>query len=302
MPTFESTKLTLKLIMTMTFTKLSTTDALEAMAVQIRQDTIRSLSVSGSGHLGGSLGLADIFTVLYFNCMNHQPENPSWPDRDRLILSIGHVAPVLYATLAAAGYFPRKELLTLRKLGSRLQGHPGRDHGLPGLELSAGSLGQGISVAVGMAISAKLDKKSHRIFCITGDGELQEGSVWEAAMSAAHHQLDNLTVIVDRNKLQIDGKVSDVMEIEPLQEKWEAFGWEVSECNGNNISELIQAFERSEKITGKPSVILANTLMGKGVPSIENDYTWHGKAPSPAEADQFIHELLSANKPLNSNL
>jgi len=273
---------------------------LEAISLQIRQDVVRSLAAAGSGHLGGSLGLADVFTVLYFNMMNHQPENPSWPDRDRLVLSIGHVAPVLYATLATAGYFPKEELLTLRKLGSRLQGHPGRDHGLAGLELSAGSLGQGISVAVGMAISAKMDKKKHRIFCINGDGELQEGSVWEAAMSAAHYKLDNLTVIVDRNKLQIDGKVSDVMEIEPLKEKWEAFGWEVNECDGNNIAEIFQTFENVDYTNGKPTVIIANTIMGKGVKSIENDYNWHGKAPSTAEADQFIRELLSANKPQNS--
>jgi len=271
-------------------------------AAHIRLNIIRSLAASGSGHLGGSLGLADVFTVLYFDRMNHQPENPSWPGRDRLVLSIGHVAPVLYATLAAAGYFPEKELLTLRKLGSRLQGHPGRDHGLPGLELSAGSLGQGISVAVGMAISAKMDNKKHRIYCVTGDGELQEGSVWEAAMSAAHHKLDNLTVIVDRNKLQIDGKVSDVMEIEPLAEKWKAFGWEVFECDGNNIRDLIHTFEKAGNTRGMPSVIIANTRMGKGVHSIEDDYRWHGKAPSPNEANQFIQELLSANKPLISNI
>lgn len=270
-------------------------DALKKKALRIRVNTIKSLAAAGSGHLGGSLGLADVFTVLYFHIMKHQPENPSWPDRDRLILSIGHVTPVLYAALAAAGYFPEEELLTLRKLGSRLQGHPGRDHGLPGLELSAGSLGQGISVAVGMAISAKMDKRNHRIFCVNGDGELQEGSVWEAAMSAAHHKLDNLTVIVDRNKLQIDGNVSDVMEIEPLKEKWEAFGWEVIECDGNNIAELIQTFENTEKTSGKPSVIIANTIMGKGVKSIENDCNWHGKAPSTLEAEQFIRELSSDN-------
>lgn len=274
---------------------------LEAKASLIRSEVVRSLAAAGSGHLGGSLGLADVFTVLYFNTMNHQPDNPAWSDRDRLILSIGHVAPVLYAALAVAGYFPGEELKTLRKLDSRLQGHPGRDHGLPGLELSAGSLGQGISVAVGMAISAKMDKNNHRVFCINGDGELQEGSVWEAAMSAAHHKLDNLTVIVDRNKLQIDGMVSDVMEIEPLAEKWTAFGWEVFECDGNNIAELIQTFEAATFTRKKPSVILANTLMGRGIPSIENDYNWHGKAPSPDEADQFIREMLSANKPQTSN-
>ncbi len=271
-----------------------TVDKLKKKALAIRKNILQSLAASGSGHLGGSLGLADVFTVLYFNTMNHQPENPRWPDRDRMILSIGHVAPVLYATLAAAGYFPEEELLTLRKLGSRLQGHPGRDHGLPGLELSAGSLGQGISVAVGMAIAAKMDNKNYRIFSINGDGELQEGSVWEAAMSASHHKLDKLTVIVDRNKLQIDGMISQVMEIEPLKEKWEAFGWKVYECDGNNIIELIQTFENIKNNSGKPSVLIANTIMGKGVKSIENNYNWHGKAPSPAEAKQFIEELLSS--------
>ena len=196
--------------------KISFIHALKDISKDIRKDIIRMIANAGSGHTGGSLGLADIFTVLYFNILNHDPENPGWEERDRLILSIGHVAPVQYAALAYAGYFPKEELLTLRKLGSRLQGHPGRDHGLPGLELSAGSLGQGLSVAVGMAIAAKKDYKNHRIYCINGDGELQEGSIWEAAMSASFYKLDNLTALVDRNKLQIDGRIEDVMNIEPL--------------------------------------------------------------------------------------
>ncbi len=276
--------------------KITSVQELKNAANSIRIKIIRSLCSAGSGHLGGSLGLADVFTVLYFNGMNHDPKFPEWSCRDRLILSIGHVAPALYCTLATTGYFPNKELLTLRKLGSRLQGHPGRDHGLPGLELSAGSLGQGLSVATGMAIAAKIDNKNHRIYCITGDGELQEGAIWEAAMSAAHYKLDNLIAIVDRNKFQIDGEVSQVMEIEPLNEKWKAFGWEVLECNGNDIVDLIQTFESAKSILDKPIVIIANTLMGKGVKRIENDYTWHGKAPSNTEAEEFIDELESGNQ------
>lgn len=271
--------------------KITDISRLNKMAHAIRKDVIRSLANSGSGHTGGSLGLADVFAALYFNVLNHDPENPDWEDRDRLVLSIGHVAPVLYAALAHAGYFPREELMTLRKLGSRLQGHPGRDHGLPGLELSAGSLGQGLSVAVGMAVAAKMDHKTHRIFCVNGDGELQEGSIWEAAMSASHQKLDNLVAIVDRNRLQIDGEVSDVMEIEPLEEKWKSFGWALFTCDGNDIGALVSTFREVEKVSEKPSVIIANTLMGKGVKAIENDYTWHGKAPDKKQAERFIQEL-----------
>jgi len=273
------------------FDRIADFDKLTALASKIRKDIIRSLEASGSGHLGGSLGLADVFTVLYFNRMSHDPENPLWPGRDRLILSIGHVAPVLYATLAYTGYFPKSELLTLRKLGSRLQGHPGRDHHLPGLELSAGSLGQGLSVAVGMALAAKMDHENWKVFSVHGDGELQEGAIWEAAMSAAHHKLDNMIAIIDRNKVQIDGLVSQVMEIEPLAEKWKSFGWEVFECDGNNIPELISTFEKAEKVNGKPSVIIANTLMGKGVKTIEGDYRWHGKAPNQPETENFIRQI-----------
>ncbi|HPB25963.1 MAG TPA: transketolase [Bacteroidales bacterium] len=271
--------------------KIQDVEELRKISSNIRRNILRSLAASGSGHTGGSLGLADVFTCLYFSVMNHNPQNPQWEDRDRLILSIGHVAPVLYSTLAQAGYFPEGELLTLRKLGSRLQGHPGRDHGLPGIELSAGSLGQGLSVATGMALAAKYDKKNHRIFCVMGDGELQEGSVWEAAMSASHYRLDNLCVIVDRNKLQIDGSTSDVMEIEPLADKWQSFGWKVIACNGNDHEELLSSFSENKKSSGRPVVIIANTLMGKGVKAIEDNYRWHGKAPSKEEAEQFIAAL-----------
>ena len=258
---------------------------------EIRISVIRSLANAGSGHLGGSLGLADIFTALYFNVLHHDPQDPGWDDRDRLILSIGHVAPVLYATLAHSGYFPEEELLTLRKLGSRLQGHPGRDHGLPGIELSAGSLGQGLSVSVGRALAGKMDHKSWRVYSVHGDGELQEGSIWEAAMAAAHHRLGNLTAIIDRNSLQIDGPTEQVMSLEPLAEKWKSFGWNVLPCNGHDHHDIIQCCEKAKDEMEKPSVIIARTIMGKGIKSIENDYRWHGKAPTAEQAINFIQQL-----------
>jgi transketolase len=264
---------------------------LREVSIAIRKAIIHSLAEAGSGHTGGSLDLADIFACLYFGVMRHDPAQPQWDGRDRLILSIGHVAPVLYATLACAGYFPKEELLTLRKLGSRLQGHPGREHGLPGLELSAGSLGQGLSVAVGLALAARMDKKSWRIYSIHGDGELQEGSIWEAAMSAAHYKLDNLAALVDRNGVQIDGQTSGVMEIERLDDKWKAFGWHVILCNGHDHQDILRAYSQARQKKGQPSVIIARTIMGKGVPSIEGDFRWHGKAPDKAQAEKFIHEL-----------
>ncbi|MBI4647698.1 MAG: transketolase [Bacteroidia bacterium] len=273
--------------------KVTDIEKLKEIARNIRVDVIRSLASAGSGHTGGSLGLADVFTVLYFNILNHRPRQPQWEDRDRVILSIGHVAPVLYAALANAGYFDREELLTLRNLGSRLQGHPGKEHGLPGIELSSGSLGQGLSVAVGLALAAKMDNKSWRIFSIHGDGELQEGSIWEAAMSAAHYKLDNITAIIDRNFCQIDGRTEDVMALEPLEDKWKSFGWSVISCNGNDIGELLKAFDTAIKIVNTPTVIIAKTKMGKGVKSIEDDYRWHGKAPSPEESLLFIKKIMN---------
>jgi transketolase len=265
--------------------------SLIARSREMRADILRSLAEAGSGHTGGSLGLADLFTTLYFHILKHKPEHPTWEERDRLILSIGHVAPVLYTTLAHAGYFPREELMTLRKLGSRLQGHPGRDHGLPGLELSAGSLGQGLSVAVGMAMTAKMDQKTWRVYSVHGDGEMQEGSIWEAAMSAAHYKLDNLIAFIDRNGLQIDGKTSDVMELEPLDSKWQAFGWEVFHCDGHDHRQIALTVDKVKNIKGKPSVIILKTIMGKGVPGIEGDYRWHGKAPGREQLKQFLEEL-----------
>jgi transketolase len=264
---------------------------MEKKAKAIRKDILISLTEAGSGHTGGSLGLADMFTTLYFHTLRYRADEPGWPDRDRLILSIGHVAPVLYATLAHAGFFDKAELMTLRKLGSRLQGHPGRDHGLPGLELSAGSLGQGLSVGVGMALSARMKHQPHKVVVVCGDGELQEGSVWEAAMSASHYHLEHLVVIVDRNGLQIDGRTADVMELEPLPAKWDAFGWRTLQCNGNDFGSLIDTFEEAWRPAGKPTCILAHSTMGKGIPSIENDPAWHGKVPSAKQLIDFLNEL-----------
>ncbi|MBG0782432.1 MAG: transketolase [Bacteroidales bacterium] len=260
-------------------------------AWQIRKLILESLAEAGSGHTGSSLGLADVFAVLYHQVLHHNPLNPDWEERDRLVLSIGHVAPVLYATLAHAGYFPVEELKTLRKLGSRLQGHPGRDFGLPGIELSAGSLGQGLSVALGMAMADKMDNKHRRTYCILGDGELQEGSVWEAIMAASHHQTDNLCAVVDRNGLQIDGPTEQVMKLESLEDRWKSFGWNVISVDGHDHAALMNAFESAQKMKGKPTVLLAKTIMGKGVKSIENDYHWHGKAPSKEQLEGFLNEL-----------
>jgi transketolase len=264
---------------------------LKQKSKEIRRDILLSLTEAGSGHTGGSLGLADLFTALYFYRLRSMANEPQWEERDRLILSIGHVAPVLYTTLAHAGYFPREELMTLRKLGSRLQGHPGRDQGLPGLELSAGSLGQGLSVGVGMALAAKMKLQTHKIVVVLGDGELQEGSVWEAAMSAAHHKLENLIAVVDRNGVQIDGRTSEVMELEPLEEKWNAFGWNTLHCDGNDILDLMTSLDQAWIPSGKPVCILAKTIMGKGLPSIEGNHLWHGRAPSQTELVDFLNEL-----------
>lgn len=264
---------------------------LKQTAKHIRALILTSLTEAGSGHLGGSLDLVDIFTVLYFGHMRHDPKNPEWEGRDKLILSIGHTAPVLYATLAAAGYFPEEEMMTLRKLGSRLQGHPSYAFRLPGVESCSGSLGQGLGVALGMALSNKLDGKDSRVFCVMGDGEQQEGSVWETAMAAAQHKADRLCAIIDRNRLQIDGTTENVMDIDPLSDKWKAFGWNVIEIDGHDMEQIKMALEKADKTKGKPTVIIANTIMGKGVPSIENNNQWHGKVPSKEQLPEFLREL-----------
>jgi len=262
---------------------------LQKIAKSIRRDILISINNAGSGHTGGSLGMADIFTYLYFRYLKHNPKQPKMAERDKLILSAGHIAPVLYASLANAGYFSVKELITLRKIGSRLQGHPSLNSEIPGLETSSGSLGQGLSIAVGMAISDKIDKVNRKIVCICGDGELQEGQVWEAAMSASHHKLNSLICIIDRNNVQIDGFTNSVMNIEPLNKKWESFGWNVSECDGNDFNSIENCFTNLK--INKPNVIIANTKMGKGISELENDYNWHGKAPNNEECQKFLEQL-----------
>ncbi|MDD4848688.1 MAG: transketolase [Bacteroidales bacterium] len=264
---------------------------IQEIAYHIRIDILKMLNAAGSGHLGGSLDLVEIFTWLYFKEMQHRPKEPDWNDRDRLVLSIGHVAPVLYASLAHAGYFPKEELLSLRQLGSRLQGHPCRNVQLPGIELAAGSLGQGVGVAVGMALAAQHDHSPQRIFCIMGDGELQEGSVWEAFMSAAHYHLNHFIAIIDRNGVQIDGTTEQVMALEPLSDKLKSFGLHVEECNGNDFFDLENTFNHIKSIQNQPIAIIANTKMGYGVPEIEGNNQWHGKVPNNEEVVRFIQTL-----------
>ncbi len=267
-----------------------TAGELREIAYCIRINILEMLNAAGSGHLGGSLGLTDILASLYFKLLQHNPLDPKWPERDRLILSAGHLAPVHYATLALAGYFPHEEIFTLRKTGSRLQGHPAFLHKLPGVETSSGSLGQGLGVGVGMALAAKLRNEHYRIVTIHGDGELQEGSIWESAMSASHFGLSNLIAIVDRNGLQIDGSTEEVMALEPLADKWKSFGWNVLTCNGNYIPDFVATFQKAAIEKQKPSVILATTMMGAGVPCIENDCSWHGKVPNDEELSLFRDE------------
>lgn len=263
---------------------------LEETAVKIRRSIIEMLVAAGSGHTAGPLGMADVFTALYFHVLKHDPKRPDWQERDRLVLSNGHICPVLYAALAHAGYFPVKELLTLRKLGTRLQGHPHRPK-LPGLETSSGPLGSGLSQAVGMAIGFKIDNKKNQVYCLMSDGEQDAGNVWEAVMLAGKRRLDNLTAIVDRNNIQIDGMTEDVMPLEPLRDKYEAFNWHVLEINGHSFEEIVNACETARAIYEKPVLIIAHTIPGKGVPEIEFDYKWHGTPPNKEQAKQFLHEL-----------
>lgn len=261
--------------------------ALERKANSIRQSIIEMLTEAGSGHTAGPLGMADVFTLLYFGIMKHDPENPQWEERDRLILSNGHICPVLYATLAHAGYFPLEELLTLRKLGSRLQGHPHRGS-LPGVETSSGPLGSGISQAVGMALAERIDNpySSKFFYCLTGDGELNEGQIWEALMLAGKEKLNNLVVIVDRNGIQIDGYTKDVMPLEPLTEKFESFGFDVQEVDGHNIRALNDAIGKAQSVYSQPSVIIAHTIASKGVDVFERDFRWHGNPPGKGPEDR----------------
>ncbi len=262
---------------------------LETKARHIRLSVIQMLARAGSGHPGGSLSSTDILTCLYFSVMRHNPREPRWPDRDRFHLSKGHCCPALYAILAEAGYFPKDELLKLRKFGAMLQGHP--DRHTPGIEVCSGSLGQGLSVALGMSLAAKLNDQSYRVYCLLGDGEIQEGNVWEAAMAAAHYKRDNLCAILDYNGYQIDGRVCDVMALEPLSDKWRAFGWHVLEIDGHNMAAIHKAFDTAKKNKGKPTIIIAKTIKGKGVSFMENVVDFHGRAPSAEETPVALKEL-----------
>jgi len=266
---------------------------LEEKAKIVRRHIIEMIGRCGSGHPGGSLSAADILTVLYFHKMNHDPKNPKWPDRDRFVLSKGHAAPVLYSVLAEAGYFPKSYLKTLRQIGSSLQGHVDM-LSLPGIEMSTGSLGQGLSAGNGMAIASRLDKKNYRVYVVIGDGESQEGQIWEAAMTAGHHKLDNLTVILDHNKYQIDGRVEDIKGIQPIADKWKAFRFNVIDgVDGHNIRSIIKALDDAERVKGKPSIIIAETVKGKGVSFMEDKPTdFHGKAPTKEEVIKALEELL----------
>jgi len=262
---------------------------LKEKAREIRKTVLKMLTEAGSGHTGGSLSLVEIIMSLYYYKLKYDPKNPNWDMRDRFVLSKGHACPTLYAILADRGYFPKEELMTLRKFGTRLQGHP--QLGLPGIEASTGSLGQGLSIAIGMALAARMDNKNIRVYCVMGDGELNEGQIWEAAASASHYNLDNLCGIVDYNKLQIDGYCKDVMDMSPLRDKWASFGWNVIECDGHNLEELMTALDGAQKNKTRPTVILAHTTKGKGVSFIENKVEWHGIAPKKEELEKALKEL-----------
>jgi transketolase len=263
---------------------------LQLQANLCRQGIVRSLLSAGSGHSAGSLDMADIFTAFYQHILRHDPKNPEWPDRDRLLLSCGHIAPVRYSAMAYAGYFPVEELLTLRKFGSRLQGHPERTR-LTALETTSGPLGEGLAQGVGMALAAKMDGKDYRTYVVTSDAEHQCGLHWEAVLTAGKFQLDNLMCVIDRNFIQIDGSTEDVMPLEPLADKYRSFNWQVFECNGNDIAQFIATVEKAKHVQGKPSVIIALTTPGKGVSYMEGDYTWHGKPPNKDQADEALREL-----------
>jgi len=265
-------------------------EKLVSTARLVRTDILKMLNESQSGHTGGSLSAVEIITALYFHKMKHDPQNPLWPDRDRFVLSKGHGAPALYAVLARCGYFDSSELKTLRKMGSILQGHP--DMAVtPGVDISTGSLGQGLSMANGMALALRLDKKSSRVYVLLGDGEIQEGQIWEAAMAAGHYRLDNVCAIVDCNGLQIDGQVEQIMNIEPVADKWASFGWEVFKVNGHDLGEITSAFAKAEEVKQKPSILIAKTIKGKGISFFEGKVKYHGVAPSNDELAQALAEL-----------
>jgi len=259
------------------------------MAKKLRRHVITMIATAGSGHPGGSLSAADIITALYFKVLRHNPQNPQWQDRDRFILSKGHAAPILYAALAESGYFPVEELATLRKLGSRLQGHTDRNL-TPGVEMSAGSLGMGLSFGIGVALAAKLDSHDYKTYVLLSDGECDEGQTWEAALSAAQFKLDNLVAIIDCNQIQLSGWTRDIMNLEPFTQKWQAFGWHTIDIDGHDLNQILIALQ-TEKIKDKPMVIIARTIKGKGVSFMENNVAFHGKAPTPEEAERALKEL-----------
>lgn len=265
-------------------------EELQEKAKVVRRHIIHMLAKAGSGHPGGSLSATDLIVALYYGKLRHNPKNPKWPDRDRFVLSKGHGCPAWYAVLAEQGYFPVSELDTLRQFGSRLQGHPDMKR-TPGVEMSSGSLGQGLSVGLGMALAARIDKKDYRVYVMLGDGETEEGQVWEAAMAAGHYKVDNLCAILDNNGLQIDGPINDVMSPLPIPDKWRAFQWHAIEINGHNMKEILAAYDRAETLKGKPTIIIAKTIKGKGVSFMEGHVDWHGKAPNKEEAEKALAEL-----------
>jgi transketolase len=272
---------------------------LEEMATSLREDVIEMLLEAGSGHSAGPLGMADIFSALYFHVLNHNPKKPDWADRDRLILSNGHICPIRYAAMARAGYFPLEELLTLRKINTRLQGHPHRQS-LPGVETTSGPLGSGLSQSIGISLAAKLDNKKYRIYCVMSDGEHDEGNTWEAVMFAGKNKLSNITAILDRNNIQIDGYTENVMPLDSLKEKYESFKWHVLEIDGHNIEQFIDAVNEARAIHEKPTIIIAHTIPGKGVSFMENDYLWHGKPPAKDEAAKALNELRTLEGKIKS--
>ena len=263
---------------------------LKLMANTVRQSLIKELVEAGSGHSGGPLGMADIFTALYFNVLKHDPKKPEWSERDRVYLSNGHIVPIRYAAMAHAGYFPVEELMTLRKINSRLQGHPSY-HDMPSVESSGGPLGQGLSIAIGAALSARMNNERHRVYALLSDGEHDEGQIWEALMFAGKEKLHNLTAIVDRNNIQIDGFTEDIMPLEPFADKYRAFGWHVIEVDGHNMQQIVDACNEAKSVYEKPTVIIAHTIPGKGVSYMENKYEWHGKVPTPEQGQVASIEL-----------
>jgi transketolase len=267
--------------------------SLKRVAVDLRREMLRMIAKAGSGHPGGSLSMVELLVGLYWHALRHDPTRPDWADRDIFLLSKGHGCPALYAVLAFQGYFPKEELSTLRRYPTRLQGHPERGS-LPGIEMSAGSLGQGLSMANGIAMADRIDARARRVYCLMGDGEIQEGQVWEAAMTASHHHLDTVCAIVDANQLQQNGPVKQIQDVEPLPDKWRAFGWHTIEIDGHDMAQVVRAYDQAKTVKGKPQAIIARTVKGKGVSFMELNHNWHGVAPKPDELERALKELDAA--------